>query len=512
MHAMHEIELKFQIPDSALTAVEAELKARADHHRERLQAYYMDTPDRRLAQARMALRVRKEGRKWVQTLKAGGSNTMMRVEDNQPAKAVAKGQAAKADLSLHLNTPAQAPLQQALTWDAALDPQGSKLGLTELYRTDIWRQTVRLAVGTGTPHAGVIEVALDLGEIRADGLSVPVQELEIELIEGHPMAVIEAGRDWVDRHGLWLDTQTKAHRGDRLARRAAAPDTPQGGVSLKARPARLDTSATLDQAWRAGVESCLEQITANLSELATAPLDTSPSLYQLRVGLRRLRSLGSLLAGEDLPFPQEAMANAVDLFRKLGYWRDGDVLGWIPPMLTMLGGPDMPLPGGEAPADPVSLARSPEATHLCLDLLAALLAPPATSGPAMQLYRPVLQAQLKRWHQHALNLSKGFRNQTDEARHRVRKQCKRLRYAMDLYAPLLDKRPGRDTYLKQLKAVLSALGALQDEVSAAHRYREATAHDPRAWFGLGWLQARRGAHIEAARQELKIWRKTRSPW
>ena len=242
-------------------------------------------------------------------------------------------------------------------------------------------------------------------------------------------------------------------------------------------------------------------------DLATSQPDSPDAAARTR-----LRSLGSLLAGEDLPFPQESMGNAVDLFRKLGYWRDADVLGWIPPMLTMLGGPDLPLPGGEPPADPVTLARSPEATHLCLDLLASLLTPPATSGPAMQLYRPVLLAQLKRWHQHALALAKGFRHQNDEARHRVRKQCKRLRYAMDLYAPLLEKRPGWNSYLKQLKVLLNALGALQDEVSAEHRYREAVEQDPRAWFALGWLQARRGTHIEAAREELKLWRQARTPW
>ncbi|WP_286746669.1 CYTH domain-containing protein, partial [Aquabacterium sp. UBA2148] len=91
MRAMHEIELKFQIPAERLAAVRAELgRLGADLAAPLiLQAAYFDTTDRKLAQARSALRVRREGDEWVQTLKAAGSHTMVRVEDNQPAQAPA---------------------------------------------------------------------------------------------------------------------------------------------------------------------------------------------------------------------------------------------------------------------------------------------------------------------------------------------------------------------------------------------------------------------------------------
>ncbi len=62
MHAMHEIELKFQIPAERLSAVRAELaRLGADLSQPLiLQAAYFDTVDRKLAQARSALRVRRE--------------------------------------------------------------------------------------------------------------------------------------------------------------------------------------------------------------------------------------------------------------------------------------------------------------------------------------------------------------------------------------------------------------------------------------------------------------------
>jgi len=136
---MQEIELKFQIPQAALAAVQAELARlnRGQNTDLLLRAAYFDTPDRKLAAARMALRVRQEGEEWVQTLKAGGSNTMMRLEDNQPAQPPRKGQAIQADLGRHLGQPAQAALQQVLGWSPERDPSGPQVGLIELYGTDM---------------------------------------------------------------------------------------------------------------------------------------------------------------------------------------------------------------------------------------------------------------------------------------------------------------------------------------------------------------------------------------
>ena len=107
-----------------------------------------------------------------------------------------------------------------------------------------------------------------------------MRELEIELISGHPQAVIDAGRDCVQRFGLWLDTQTKAHRGDRLARLVVDGDASAALPEHAApRPARLPKAAatagtdalSAEAAWRAGLEACLAHITAHMSELASLP-------------------------------------------------------------------------------------------------------------------------------------------------------------------------------------------------------------------------------------------------
>src|SRR5438105_13332093 len=80
--AMREIELKFQVPSERRAAVDAAVAGRTPAPRLRLQAAYFDTPQRTLAQAGLALRIRHEGRHWVQTLKGAGADGLTRAEHN----------------------------------------------------------------------------------------------------------------------------------------------------------------------------------------------------------------------------------------------------------------------------------------------------------------------------------------------------------------------------------------------------------------------------------------------
>ena len=100
---MHEIELKFQVPDDRRAEVDSAVAGRRPSPRTRLQASYCDTDDRRLAAAGFALRLRREGGRWVQTLKGAGVDGMTRFEHNVP-----RGSARAAPPllpSLHCGTP-----------------------------------------------------------------------------------------------------------------------------------------------------------------------------------------------------------------------------------------------------------------------------------------------------------------------------------------------------------------------------------------------------------------------
>lgn len=369
---MQEIELKFQIPAdgpgaaSPLEALTALLRALpgGDRPPQRLQAAYFDTADRRLARARAALRVRQEDDDWVQTLKAAGPNAMTRLEDNQPLPGFAPGEAIRPDLARHTDAAVREALARDLGWRPDADPRGAQAGLLPLYRTDMRR--LRALADTSAPawagigpdasvdalagmagrapperrtsHAGQVEIALDLGEIAAGPLRRPVRELEIELTGGDARAVLDVARALVRRHGLWLDTQTKAHRGDQLAREA---ESGRPSPLPPARPrARVKPGMTPDAAWLAAVDAALDQIGACLSEVALhrsagspagsalETLDVSPWIRGWGVGLRRMawlwRHAPASIAAHTSLRPNAFARHLLALRNGPGRWLGGD--------------------------------------------------------------------------------------------------------------------------------------------------------------------------------------------
>ncbi|MCW7538755.1 CYTH domain-containing protein [Aquabacterium sp. A7-Y] len=268
---MQEFELKYQVPHAEAAALEQALAAGPGAGEVRLRAVYFDTPGRWLARAHMALRLRREGEQWVQTLKAVAEDGLTRLEHNQPrAGAAAPG----LDLTLHEGTPAGERLS------ALLREAGEPLAAT--YGTDIRRRTLTLESAEGR-----VELAFDRGEIRAGERVLPVCELELELLHGRHAAVLrEAGRR-VERHGLWLDVRSKAERGDRLARGAAG--APATEVPLLAAPAGADGRA----AWRAALLALWPGLLRNASELCdeTQQQDSAQAAAQLqalRLGLKAM--------------------------------------------------------------------------------------------------------------------------------------------------------------------------------------------------------------------------------
>jgi inorganic triphosphatase YgiF len=193
-----ETELKFQIPPAARTAVHAEVRAGGGRPL-RLQARYFDTAERALAAAGMALRLRREGEVWVQTLKGRGDGVMQRLEH----EVVLDAGEPRLDPSRHDGTPAGAALRRALG--------SAELQLT--FETDVRRTVLALDQADA-----VIELALDEGALRAGAAEAPLCELEYELVQGPVDALLALAGEGVLRHGLWLDVRSKAERGERLAR------------------------------------------------------------------------------------------------------------------------------------------------------------------------------------------------------------------------------------------------------------------------------------------------------
>jgi triphosphatase len=464
-----ETELKFQVAAAQRAAVRKAV-ATATARTTRLQAVYADTADRRLAAAGLALRLRKEGRRWVQALKGsteGVGALTQRFEHEVPVPNAPGTAEPTLDPTRHAGTPVGERLL------ALLAEGGDSAVLEPVYRTDI-RRTHRIAA-----HAGArVELAFDEGFITAGSRRLAVCELEFELLHGEPAALVALATRWVQRFGLWWDLRTKSERGFRLA-------------AGKERVPAITAQAP------AGLAAALRQALANANEIASGT-GSAQHLHQLRVGLRRLRSLLRVLAPwtGDAAAALQLEADWREPFAQLGASRDDDVLlgQWLP-RLQAAGSPPLALPpASAAPADTAALLRSPAFNTLLLRSLSIVLAPKASADPpAAELLRP-LARQVRRD-------AAAFAGASIEQRHRLRKRLKRLRYVLEALQPQL-ARKATARALVAIKRALQTLGELNDLAAAQARFRAGTDGDARLWFAVGWLQARHEALLPQAQRHV----------
>ena len=513
-----EVELKFQVPAARRSAVLGWVRGKTTPapRRERLQAAYFDTPDRLLAQAGLALRLRREGRRWVQTLKGLGADGLSREEHNLPLDTADRP---PGEPTVDPRRHAGVPVGQRLLALLAGQPEQA---LRCTYRTDILRLSRALR-----SRLGRVELAFDEGWLIAGEARLPVCELEIELLDGHPGAVIDVARRWALRHGLWLDSRSKAERGDLLSRGMEHAPPCRAGELV------LHRGQTPRAALQAVISHCREQIVVNASQVAAGVFEPE-HVHQLRVGLRRLRSGLQLFADDAAAAALAAplAEPAARLFRRLGAARDaavleGEVAAALQRALAEIEpAARLPLPAPSPVAEaPAEVLRDPLSQGLLLDLIAAGLPPEpaelprrrssaapgavvtdpvtesAREAPAQRL-RPLLAQRLARWHRAILKDAAAFDALDIEARHRLRKRIKRLRYAAEFAAGLHEPARVRAT-LKPLRRVQERLGLLNDVALGLAVFGALKDREPHAGFALGWLLARRDALLAGAPAELR---------
>ncbi|OZA50371.1 MAG: hypothetical protein B7X81_01400 [Hydrogenophilales bacterium 17-61-76] len=299
-----EVELKLALPPQQATRfIKLMARRRIPAVEQALLTRYYDTPDFALSEQGIALRVRRIGRRWLQTLKTEG-------ERSGGLSRRAEYEVASGGRTLDWSRfPAEAQARVAEALRAQLVP---------VFETDFTR-TSWLLVGE---HGTAIEVALDIGEVRvpkrkdAAAQSQPLCEIELELKSGQPDALFALALDWAAQlDALPLDI-SKAERGVRLAHRLAAEP-------VKSLPLVLDKTLSVEAGFAAVCQACLTQFQANLPGVLDA--DDIEYVHQARVALRRLRAALRLFR-RVCEVPPDLLQTLRALVAALGPARDWDVL------------------------------------------------------------------------------------------------------------------------------------------------------------------------------------------
>lgn len=429
-----ELELKLEFAPDDRQRLEAMLPpaSRAPTTR-RLVSTYFDTPGQDLRRAGYSLRVRRDGRRRIQTFKADGggfAGLFARPEWECPVAG---------DVPLFDEN--CAPL-------AAMLGAGALARIGPVFVTDVRRTSWMI------DYAGArIEVALDDGEIRAGACIERLCELELELSAGPPRALFDLARALNEAVPLRLGVRSKADRGY-----ACVDGNPTGRAM--AEPLALDPEGDAGDAFRVIAGAGIRQFRRNEALLlATAAAEP---LHQARVGLRRLRSafslFGPLLAADRRA--GQLRAELRWLAAKLGDVRNLDVLI---ARCADAAGDELFAARTRAFEQARAALASTRCRRLMIDLAAWLelgdwrVAPahPARLHAALEPFaRALLESQRRRLKHHG----KGLARLAPRRRHRVRIEVKKLRYATEFFTVLYADGKAR----RRHRAFLAALDRLQD--------------------------------------------------
>ena len=501
---MTEFELKFEIPSANLKGVTAAL-TEGKLIRRRFQASYFDTADGALAADGIEVRLRKEGRRWVQTAKRRTADLLARLEHSIDLPLHSAGDMPTLDLSRHRGGPIGKLIDKAL----GLKRNQSYPKLELLYSTDVQRITKSTTSGVS-----VLEVTLDHGRIFCDAKSRPICELEVELKRGVPLDAVKLARQMCAAHGLWVSTISKSIKGQRLC--SLRPFK----TALSAASLSFPRHASGQDMITAVVKDCLHQILPNMSELADSSKNAE-HIHQLRVGIRKLRTALREL-GKFAHAHAHAHAHAlnpvweaalVKVFRILGTCRDHSHLALVlQPQWLAAGGPAIDSDAAADKLPDVGLAvRAPEFQDALLGLLCFVhTGAPKELGRSGALKKEI-SADLDKLHRNALRHGKKFSASSQTQQHDVRKLFKRLRYSIEFASPLFATRKVH-ALTAALKPVQDALGLYNDELMALQTLGVLAADDPRAWFGVGWLTARIEGNVKGCVKEIKNFASVQPFW
>jgi triphosphatase len=496
---LSELELKFSIDAQVERRLARRLRSWGPACSElgtvRLRRIYFDTADLDLSRSGIALRLRRDGRRWVQTAKlsatlVAGLSSLREVE--------CPVHGANLDLGRIDDTQALEAIRRA----------ASGKPLVPIFETVIRRRLWMVDL-SGTRA----EIAIDAGEVVAGGRRAEIREVEAEFKDGDPAGLFAIAGELFPDGGATPSDQSKAARGYRLVETGSADQTPAPRL---ARNPRIAAELAAEEAAREILFECIGQIAANMAVVRFGRQPEGP--HQLRVGLRRLRSAMALL-------DQVIGCAQADWLRREARWLSGEVAA-VRDLDALIN--DIILPSarfhvGEKSLLPLALAlsnlregrldvlRRTLAGKRVQDLVLGLLCLAHARGwrratgnePGQEAQRPIAEISetaLDHVWRRVRKRARDIEALDIEARHELRKELKKLRYAIEFLGGQFPARKVRP-FLKQLKILQETFGFLNDAAMAGGLLSEAglgdmgvAGHDRAA----GWISGEAQAKADAA--------------
>jgi inorganic triphosphatase YgiF len=504
-----EIELKLLAPQGSLETLR-EMPVIVQHARNRgafrrLETVYYDTPERLLYQHGMSLRVRRSGKRFIQTLKllADSGRPLTRRQWEAPADDVTP------DLARFPADEIGGPMT-ALTNDA----------LVAVFATKVRRHARLLDL----PDASV-EIAFDAGMIEAGERREVLSEIELELKSGNAGVLFDLGTQLLDAAPLQVGTRSKAERGYALAFDVERP-------AEKAEPVGISAGQAVDDVIAQLAGACWHHL---LKNHAVAKKGVDPEgVHEMRIALRRLRTICALFR-RDIPSPAFRAINSEArwLMRQLGPVRDLDVFIQATTARLVAAAPDVDLAGLRETVEAHRNAsygalQSALADARCSRFLLSLgqmvdrrgWRNEIGSDALAVLSQPIpmlAEKILRRLHRKVRTRGANFRQLNIHAQHNLRIHLKKLRYAAEFFLPLYAPQGPAKRYTRRLARLQAGLGRARD-IAGARILVEGIRQEGQSALHLaigavtGWLARDQIAMTKTLRKRWRRFKTTPAFW
>src|SRR5262245_24377322 len=506
MSPSRELELKFEVPASSLPILSRGSLLRGMHSSGRkstnVVSVYFDTKKLKLRRKAVSLRIRRMGRRVVQTVKQDtGAATFARNEW---------------ECDIGARYPDLEVVRDTL---GSLLSKKPRRGLIPVFETRVRRKVIQLQC-----CGSEIELCIDKGEIEAGGKTKPICEVELELKRGQRGDLFRIAKELAEEVPVQLSVASKAERGYGLL-------TGEKLGPVKARPVVLTPDADVQSAFQRIAWGCIHQLTANQPIMLNGDPD---GIHQMRVALRRLRAAISLFSDMLADAQTETLKSELKwIATELGPARELDIFFKQVVKPVVDGKPngagvailsrDLRQRREEAIIRAHAAVDSARFRNLVLDTAAWIEAGDWINNPDIsvctlreQSIADAAAKELRRRWKKLLKRGKRLDELNAQRRHRLRIQGKKLRYAAEFFAsafPDEKSTRGQEKFVKSLERLQDALGDLNDIVvheKLSERFVEGSdvsdkgrVSRARKAFAAGRLSGREEARIAPVLKEAK---------